>query len=311
MLLAFGLVAIAAALGLGSYVTLAGRSIRTTGDDSGVGGICVPLSVGSAHGTPADAAWYGAAPKPRSVLERRLGGLGSALMRKDYLHRLQHRLDLAGNPAVWLPERVLAVKGAGLVAGILVGLATGAKHGAALAVLFMLLAGALGVMAPDMIVRSLGEKRQLNLQRQLSDALDMLTVCVEAGLGFDSAVSRVARNLTGPVAEEFARVLQEMQFGMSRTQALRSLVARTDVPELRTFVAAMVQSGELGISIGDVLREQSRQMRIKRRQRAEERAQKLQVKLLLPLITCLLPSIFVVVLGPAIIHLMQFFSSAK
>ena len=175
----------------------------------------------------------------------------------------------------------------------------------------MVLFGGAGLVAPDLIVRNLGEKRQLTLQRQLPDAMDMLTVCVEAGLGFDAAVGRVARNLTGPVAEECARVLQEMQFGMSRTEALRSLAARTDVAELRTFVAAMVQSAELGISIGDVLREQSKQMRIKRRQRAEERAQKLQVKLLLPLITCLLPAIFVVVLGPAVIHLMKFFAAAN
>ncbi len=310
MLLVFGMVAIAAALVLGSYVTLAGRSLRTAGEDGGVGGIGVSLGVGSALDTPADVR-SSRAPRPMSALARRLAHVGGAFMRKDYAHKLQHRLDLAGNPAAWLPERVLAVKGAGLVGGVLVGLLLGAKHGPAVAVLFILVLGAAGMVAPDMIVRNLGEKRQLKLQRQLPDAMDMLTVCVEAGLGFDSAMGRVARNLSGPVAEESARVLQEMQFGMSRTEALRSLAARTDVAELRTFVAAMVQSGELGISIGDVLREQSRQMRIKRRQRAEEMAQKLQVKLLLPLITCLLPSIFVVVLGPAIIHLMQFFSAAK
>jgi tight adherence protein C len=246
-----------------------------------------------------------------SPLGRRLGQLAGALTRKDYAHKLQHRLDLAGNPATWLPERVLAVKGAGLVAGVLLGLLFGAKHGPVPTVFFMVVLGAAGLMMSDLVVRNIGEKRQLKLQRQLPDAMDMLTICVEAGLGFDSAIGRVARNQSGPIAEECARVLQEMQFGMSRTQALRSLVSRTDVPELRTFVAAMVQSGELGISIGDVLREQSRQMRIKRRQRAEEVAQKMQIKLLVPLITCLLPSIFVVVLGPAIIHLMQFFTSAK
>jgi tight adherence protein C len=149
------------------------------------------------------------------------------------------------------------------------------------------------------------------LRRDLPYAMDMLTVCVEAGMGFDSALTRVARLTQGPVADECARLLQEMQFGMSRSAGLRALAERTDVPELRTFVAAMVQAAEVGISIGDVLREQSRQMRIGRRQRAEEKAQKMQVKLLLPLISCLLPAMFVVVLGPAVIHLAHFFAATK
>ena len=300
MLLAFGMVALVAALVLVAYVVLAGRTAGAAVDVGVDGAIEVVAMVQAAR-----------EPKAPSALGRRLARVGAAPMRKDYLTKLQHRLDLAGNPSAWLPERVLAMKGAGLIGGVLLGLTTGAKHGPALAVLLMVLFGGAGLVAPDLIVRNLGEKRQLTLQRQLPDAMDMLTVCVEAGLGFDAAVGRVARNLSGPVAEECARVLQEMQFGMSRTEALRSLAARTDVAELRTFVAAMVQSAELGISIGDVLREQSKQMRIKRRQRAEERAQKLQVKLLLPLITCLLPAIFVVVLGPAVIHLMKFFSAAN
>jgi tight adherence protein C len=153
----------------------------------------------------------------------------------------------------------------------------------------------------------LGQRRQEQLRRGLPDAIDMMTVCVEAGLGFEAALSRVARNLTGPFAEECARVLQEMQIGLSRSQALRAMIDRTDVPELRSFVTAVVQSGELGISIGDVLREQSHQMRVVRRQRAEEKAQKLQVKLLFPLITCLLPAMFVVILGPALLQIMNFF----
>jgi tight adherence protein C len=295
MLLTLGMLAIAVALALVAYVVLAGRTAVPTAD----GDVAVPV----VSAPPA--------PRAQTALAQRLARVGAAPMRKNYVSKLHHRLDLAGNPTAWLPERVLVMKGAGLIGGVLLGLMTGAKHGPTLAVLLMVLFGAAGLLAPDLIVRNLGEKRQLRLQRQLPDAMDMLTVCVEAGLGFDAALGRVARNLSGAVAEECARVLQEMQFGMSRTEALRSLVARTDVAELRSFVAAMVQSAELGISIGDVLREQSKQMRIKRRQRAEERAQKLQVKLLLPLITCLLPAMFVVVLGPAVIHLMKFFSAAN
>jgi tight adherence protein C len=136
----------------------------------------------------------------------------------------------------------------------------------------------------------------------------MLTVCVEAGLGFDGALGRVATNLEGPMSAECARVMQEMQFGKSRSDALRALADRTDVPELKSFVSAMIQAGELGISVGNVLREQAAEMRIRRRQRAEEKAQKLPVKILLPLITCLLPAMFVVVLGPAAIKIVHTFN---
>jgi tight adherence protein C len=295
MTLVAGLVAIACALGLAVYVLLAGKPAGAVASE-----VAAPV--------PSGRAVQGA---ERTALTSRLGTLAAALTRKDYAARMQHRLDLAGNPAAWSPERVLAVKGMGLIGGVTLGLLFGAKYGFVVIVSLAVAFGALGMFVPDLLVRNLGEKRQLELQRRLPDAIDMLLVCVEAGMGFDAALARVARNLDGPVAEECARVLQEMQFGMSRTEALRALVGRTDVVELRTFVGSMVQSSELGISIGEVLREQSRQLRIRRRQRAEEKAHKLQVKLLMPLITCLLPAIFVVVLGPAIIHLAQFFSQAN
>jgi tight adherence protein C len=244
-------------------------------------------------------------------LYKRLGALAKGFTPADYLHRVQHKLDLAGNPRNWGPDRVLAFKGFGLVLGGLLGLLVGAKQGGILLLLAPVGGAAFGLFLPDLWVRNLGEKRQTELQKGLPDAMDMLTICVESGLGFDAALGRVARNLEGPIAEECARVLQEMQFGMSRSEAMRALVSRTDVPELRSFVSAVIQSSELGISIGDVLREQSKEMRIKRRQRAEEKAQKLQVKLLLPLITCLLPAMFTVVLGPAAIELIHFFSKAN
>ena len=196
----------------------------------------------------------------------------------------------------------MAFKGAGLVLGALIGGLLGLKHGVGL-IIFPIAGCAVGFFVADVLIRNIGQKRQTEIQKGLPDALDMMTVCVEAGLGFDSALSRVALNLEGPMAEECARVLQEMQFGMSRSEALRSLVNRTDVSELRTFVSSLVQSSELGISIGIVLREQAKEMRIRRRQRAEEKAQKLPVKILMPLITCLLPAMFVIILGPAIIQI--------
>lgn len=250
-------------------------------------------------------------PEQLPALYRRAGAVAIRFTRSGYLERVQHRLDLAGNPRSWGPDRLLAVKGFGLLGGVAFGLLFGAKHNAGVLVLAAVALGALGLLLPDILVRNLGEKRQIELRKRLPDALDTLTVCVEAGLGFDAALGRVARNLDGPVAQECARVLQEMQFGKSRVQALRALAARTDVAELRTFVSAVAQSSELGISIGDVLREQAKQMRVKRRQRAEEKAQKLQIKLLMPLIACLLPAMFTVVLGPAAIEIVGFFHTMR
>lgn len=213
---------------------------------------------------------------------------------------LQRRLDLAGNPARWTPDRILAVKGLGLLVFALFGGLYG-LHDVALLVLGVLLGGIVGFFLPDVLLYNAGTKRQAKVRAALPDALDMLTVCVEAGLGFDAAIAQVARNTEGPLAEEFARALQEMQMGKSRSQALRGMVDRTNVAELRTFVSALVQAGDLGIAVSRVLREQAKEMRVRRRQRAEEKAQKVPIKILFPVIFCLLPSLFVVTLGPGVI----------
>lgn len=240
-------------------------------------------------------------------LYERFASVARRLTPADYTRRLQRRLDIAGNPAGWLPERVLAFKGIGLTAGILVGLYMGLQYGPLTTVFVPVAGAAAGFYLPDIWIRNLGERRQVDMRTDLPDAIDMLTVCVEAGLGFDAALGRVAQTMDGPAAFEFARVIQEMQFGSSRVDALRAAADRTDIPELRTFISSIVQSTELGISIGDVLRAQSRQMRVVRRQRAEEQAQKLPVKILLPLIFCILPALFVVVLGPAILNIIDLF----
>lgn len=251
-----------------------------------------------------------APPQPgRSVIHRWLVELARRASGKRYAAKAQTRLDRAGNPHRWDAQRLLAAKGAGLILGAVFGLVLGAKWGGWWVVLAPLGLAFGGLRVPDVWVHNVGQRRQEQLRRGLPDAMDMMTVCVEAGLGFEAALSRVARNLSGPFAEECARVLQEMQIGMSRSQALRALIDRSDVLELRGFVTAVIQSGELGISIGDVLREQSHQMRVVRRQRAEEKAQKLQVKLLFPLITCLLPAMFIVILGPAALQIIKFFQT--
>jgi tight adherence protein C len=136
----------------------------------------------------------------------------------------------------------------------------------------------------------------------------MLTVCVEAGQGFDSSLLHVARSVEGPVAGEFARVLAEIQIGKSRGEAFSSLAARTKVPEVRTFVTALVQADRLGLPIGGVLREQSKQMRLVRRQRAEEKAQKVPVKILFPMLLCIFPALFIVIIGPGAIGMINTFS---
>ena len=217
---------------------------------------------------------------------------------------MQRRLDLAGNPARWTPDRVLAVKGLGLVVLALIGGFYGVRS-PVLLILGAVAGGVIGFFLPDLLLYNAGLKRQTRMQVELPDALDMLTICVEAGLGFDAALAQVARNTQGPLAAELTRVLQEMQIGKTRTEALRALLDRTTVPELRAFVSALVQASELGIPVAQVLRSQAAEMRLVRRQRAEEKAQKVGVKVTFPLIACMFPSIFVVVIGPGAITIMH------
>lgn len=246
-----------------------------------------------------------------SAVVRRAASLGRRMTGANYPARLQHRLDVAGNPVAWPIGRVMALKGAGVVGGVILGGTYGLKIGGMATLLGPLVGGLAGFFIPDVWIRNLGERRQTELRNTLPDVIDMMTVCVEAGLGFDGALTRVSTNLNSPAAAEFSRVLQEMQLGKSRVDALRDAAARTNVSEFRTFVSSVVQSTELGISIGDVLRSQAGQMRIKRRQRAEEKAQKLPVKILAPLVCCILPAMFVVILGPAIINVMHFFGGSR
>jgi tight adherence protein C len=178
-------------------------------------------------------------------------------------------------------------------------------HHLALAIACACLGGTVGFFLPDLMLYNTGVKRQAKIQLALPDTLDMLTVCVEAGLGFEAALMQVARNTSGPLGAEFARVLQEMQIGNTRSQALRGMADRTTVRELRAFVTALIQAGELGIPVAGVLREQAKEMRLRRRQRAEAMAQKVAVKICFPLITCLFPALFVIVIGPGAINIMH------
>jgi len=237
----------------------------------------------------------------------KMKGLALRVSPSGTIGRLGRLLDLAGNPAGWTLERLLGFKGAGLLLGGLLGLFFGGMNFKGF--LYGAAAAAAGFMLPDLLIMNMGTKRQEVLRRGLADALDMLTVCVEAGQGFDGAILQVARSVEGPVAGEFARVLAEIQIGKSRGDAFSSLSARTKVPEIQTFVTALVQADRLGLPIGSVLREQSVQMRLVRRQRAEEKAQKVPVKILFPMLFCIFPALFIVIIGPGAIQMMDAFSN--
>jgi tight adherence protein C len=233
----------------------------------------------------------------------RLSRIGSQFSPRDESSKLRHRIDLAGNPAGWNVERILAFKVIGLMSGLLVGIGLPLGLGGGLAVTagVTVLLVPLGYFAPDLALYQIAYNRNERIRRDLPDSMDLLTISVEAGLPFDAALSQVARNTRGPLADELFRVLQEMQIGLARTDALRAVAERTNVPELRGFVTAMVQADSFGIPVASVLRVQARDLRVKRSQRAEEIAQKVPVKILFPLVFCILPALFIVVMGPAAI----------
>jgi tight adherence protein C len=236
------------------------------------------------------------------VIARRLTPTGAT----DRLTRL---LDFAGNPRDYTADRLLAFKGLCLLLGAFLGLFYGhlTWWGLVLAVGI----GAFGFYLPDILIYNLGLHRQDALRLGLADALDMLTICVEAGQAFDAAIQQVAQNVADPVAGEFARVLREISLGRSRADAFNSLSARTSVPEIKTFVTAMVQADRLGLPIGNVLREQAEQMRLVRKQRGEEQAQKVPIKLMFPMVMCIFPVLFVVLIGPGVMRIIDLFSKAK
>jgi tight adherence protein C len=165
------------------------------------------------------------------------------------------------------------------------------------------LGAAMLLLGPDAMLNRKVEERQYEMQRKLPDILDLLTISVEAGLGFEQAVDRTVSSVPGPLSDEFARMLGELRAGSSRADAMRAMEGRTNVPEIRSFVLAILQADTFGVSIGRVLRAQADEMRIKRRQIAQEKAQKAPVKMLIPMVFCIFPALFVVVLGPAMINI--------
>ncbi len=225
----------------------------------------------------------------------------------DARERVAKKLLIAGNPVGWDAERVIAFKVIGMVGGFIGSVALASVlglHSLTEIVVIVLLTFA-GFILPDSLVNGKVEVRQKEILRTLSDTLDLLTISVEAGLALNSAIAQVVQNVPGALSQEFARMLQEIQLGVPRSDAFRNLAGRTDVEELNAFALAMIQAEVFGVSIAGVLRTQAQQLRIKRRQRAEARAQQTPVKIVFPLILCILPALFVVIIGPGAIRIFQ------
>ena len=262
------------------------------------------LQRGLHRGTVAssDEALLGGEPRDGfGVLARRLTPGGA-------VRRLDELLGRAGRPAAWPLERVLVVK---LLLPLLAGAVALLYLSRVSGLLPMLIAVAVTVLAyflPDLLLHSRGQERSQRIALELADTLDQMTIAVEAGLGFDSAMVRVGKNGKGRLAEELVRTLQDMQMGSSRRIAYEALARRTSAPDLRRFVRAILQADAYGVAVADVLRTQAGEMRLKRRQRAEEKAMQIPVKVIFPLMLCILPVLFIVLLGPAVMDIVKAFS---
>lgn len=302
LLLGGGLGAVFLALLLGAAVLLTLRGERATAARSRALVYRFGLTSGArtAHvAVPFRARVLDPAGRAAVRLARALSGKGTAAA-------LARRLDLAGNPSRWTLERILAAKGAGLLSLGVLGAIIGSASPLWLVVLGAAF-GAAGFFLPDLLLTNAGQKRQERIQKDLADTVDLLVIGIQAGLGFDAALSQVARNTTGPLAGEFQRVLQEMQIGKTRREAFQALADRVSAQDVQHFVAAIVQADALGVPISGVLAEQAGEMRTRRRQRAEEQAQKVPVKILFPLMALVLPALFIVILGPAVLQILEAF----
>ena len=234
---------------------------------------------------------------------QRMANAARRITPRGFAENLDQRVHQAGISERWPVDRVLAAKlllgGIGAAIGVLK-LVTDPS---ATSVILLVAASTVGFLLPDLLVSMKAGERQETIQRELPDILDQVTICVEAGLGFEAALARAARPGTSALSNELARALQDIRLGMPRRVALEKLLERTDVPDLRHFVVAIAQAERRGLPIANVLRVQADELREKRRQRAEENAMKIPVKLVFPLVLCILPALFIVLLGPAAIRI--------
>ena len=239
----------------------------------------------------------------------RVNDLGRRFTPDGYVDKVRARLVSSGNTSPDAVDRFIAVKVVGFaLAPVLIILVFGVLGmGGMMGIIVAALLAAIAIYGPDAILNRRVEERQNAIRTALPDVLDLLVISVEAGLGFEQALDRTVQSVPGPLTQEFARMLGEVRAGSSRADAMRAMERRTDVPELRSFVLAILQADTFGVSIGRVLRSQADEMRIKRRQMAQEKAQKAPVKMMIPMVFCVFPALFVVVIGPAIINITKSF----
>jgi tight adherence protein C len=237
-----------------------------------------------------------------------LAGLALKLNPRTNLDSISIRLMAAGMGRSLTPTAFLAMKGAGLLGGGVFGFVVGtAAAGPFAGVMLGFGLGVGGFIAPGFVVGMRGRKRREEIRAQLPDALDLLAVSVEAGLGFDGAVAKLTEHMDGPLAEEFSLTLGEMRIGESRHDALKKLAARSAAQEVASFCRAIIQADQLGISLGRLLRVQATDARLKRQAAAEEKAMKSPIKMLFPTVIFIFPAMFIVILGPAMLNLMKLF----
>jgi tight adherence protein C len=240
---------------------------------------------------------------------RRFGEIVIRFTPQNAIQQTARKLERAGNPSGLDPTVFWALRFAGLGLGIVFLIVSFvAPEGSFLkgrGLIIAVPAALLGFYLPELWLNSKISRRQSNIRRAMPDALDLLTICVEAGLGFDAAMAKVNEKWDNELALAFGRVIREIQLGKLRREALRDMADRLGIPEMSSFVAAVIQSEQLGVSMAKVLRIQSEQMRIKRRQLAEEEAHKAPIKMLFPMALLIFPSIMIVLLGPAALLLMQ------
>jgi len=264
----------------------------------------------------ASAARYGSRSAPTGAVDQRAGfgdrvvtpilrPIASVIVRlmpRTTRDTVRQRLLHAGLAPRVTPDHFLGAKGLLAALGGVFGLVIGAAVSPSLAILFPIAIGALGYVTPDLIVNGRVATRRERVLLALPDALDLLAVCVEAGLGFDAALAKLTEYMDGPLIDEFALTLNEMRIGESRTEALRRMATRVGVPEFTAFVRSIVQADRLGTSIGSILRVQSADARVRRHLAAEEKAMKAPIKMLFPTLIFIFPAMFIVILGPALIN---------
>jgi tight adherence protein C len=240
-------------------------------------------------------------------IARKLGEIALRFTPQNALLDIRRKLDMAGNPGNIEPTMFLAFRFFGLPLGFLVlfiGKAMPDSLFAKQPFMFAIPAAILGFYLPDLLIKSQIDRRQDSALKALPDALDLLTICVEAGLGFEAAMSKVYEKWDNEISLAFGRVIREIQLGKVRREAMRDMADRMGIPEMTSFVAAVIQSEQLGVSMAQVLRIQSDQMRMRRRQAAEAKAHEAPIKMLLPLGLFIFPALCIVLMGPAVLIMM-------